>query len=65
MNDKPGIKTSEFWLTLANTILMVLVAVGTITQNDANEISDLVAPLIGAVLPIVAYIWSRTRVKAR
>ena len=61
---KPGYLTTEFWLTVANTVLMALIAFGAVGQDQANEISGLVAPLIGAVLPIVVYIWGRSKVKA-
>ena len=61
---KSGIKTTEFWLTIANTALMALVAFGVVGQPDADELGGLVAPLIGAVVPIVAYIYSRAKVKA-
>ena len=61
---KPGYKTTEFWLTIANTALMALVAFGVVGQSDADETRGLVAPLIGAVVPIVAYIYARAKVKA-
>lgn len=60
---KAGFATSEFWLTLANTIMMVLVAFGVVGQPDADDIMGLLGPLVGAVIPIIMYIWSRTRVK--
>lgn len=61
---KSGYKTTEFWLTIANTVFMALVAFGVVGQEQANEIENLVAPLIGAVVPLALYIWSRTQVKA-
>jgi len=54
---KSGIKTTEFWLTIANTALMALVAFGVVGQPDADELG-------GAVVPIVAYIYARAKVKA-
>lgn len=61
---KPGWQTTEFWLTVANTVLMVLVALNVLQQNEADELSALLAPFIGALIPLVAYIVSRTVVKA-
>lgn len=60
---KPGIKTTEFWMTLVTTILMVLAAFGIVGQEEATEIKDLAGPLVASVLPVVAYVWSRTQVK--
>ena len=64
MDIKPGYKTTEFWLTILTTGVMVLVATGVIGQADADTINELGAELIAAVLPIALYIWSRTRVKS-
>lgn len=61
---KDGYKTTEFWLTLVTTVLMVLVALGVIGEDQAQEIEGLVEPLVAAVIPIVLYIISRTVVKA-
>lgn len=62
-NVKPGIKTTEFWMTLINTWLMVGVAFGLVNQQQAESLVTLIAPLVAAIIPIVAYISSRTRVK--
>ena len=64
MEDRPGIKTTEFWVTVAMIILSTLVATGVISDGEANELGELLTPLITAALPVVAYIWSRTKVKA-
>ena len=61
---KPGFLTSEFWLTVANTLFMAFVAFGILSQEDAKEIQALVIPLIGAVIPIAVYIWGRAKVKS-
>lgn len=44
---KPGYKTTELYTTILGVIAMVLVALGVITQADANT-------LTGAVLEIIA-----------
>ena len=59
-----GYKTSEFWLTMANTVIMAVVAFGIVDQADAEKFSALLAPVIGAVVPLAAYVWSRTQVKS-
>ena len=61
---KSGIFTTEFWLTVANTIFMALIAFGLLEQAEAQEVSALVAPLIGAIIPIAVYIWGRAKVKS-
>jgi hypothetical protein len=63
-NVKPGIKTTEFWMTLINTLLMVGVAFGLVNQSEAESLASLIAPLVAAIIPIVAYISSRTKVKS-
>ena len=60
---KPGYLTTEFWLTIANTVFMGLVAFGALGSAEAEEVQGLVAPLIGAVVPIAVYIWGRAQVK--
>lgn len=61
--DRPGIQTTEFWVTVGMIVLSALVATGVISDNDANELGELLTPLITAAIPVVAYIWSRTKVK--
>ncbi len=62
---KAGYKTTEFWLTILNTILMVLVGVGVLSQDEQAEWQAVITPVVGTLLPLVLYIWSRTQVKAR
>ena len=64
MDIKPGWKTSEFWLALGSVVIMVLVAAGVVGPGEADEISDLLGPFVGGVLPVVLYIWSRAQVKS-
>lgn len=63
-NVKPGYTTTEFWLTLLAQVLAFLQLLGVLGQADADELSGVIAPAITSVLPLVLYIWSRTRVKA-
>ena len=62
---KPGIKTSEFWLVIANTVLMVLVAFGIFEQADVDKLNALLAPFIGALVPLVVYIIGRAQIKMK
>ena len=61
---KSGWKTTEFWMALGANLLMVLFATGTIGPGEADQLSDLLGPFVGGVLPVVLYIWSRGKVKA-
>ncbi len=61
---KNGIATSEFWVTVVYTLLMVLVGFGVFPQVDADEIEGLLEPLIAAAVPVAVYIYSRAKVKA-
>jgi uncharacterized membrane protein len=61
MDIKPGVKTTEFWMTLVPMILLVVKSL-TGVQFEADII---VNGILGAVTAIstVAYIWSRVSVK--
>lgn len=68
---KPGVKTTEFWLTLVAAVLGVLVAGGFLTPEESAQAQSVVEALIEqlagvviAVGPIVAYIRARAEVKA-
>lgn len=57
---KPGVKTSEFWMTLGLMALSTLAALGVLTpdqaetaQEGASEISALIPQLAAALLKIV------------
>lgn len=68
MNDtpKPGVWTTEFWLTLATTIIGALAASGVIPQADADPMTSASGKIIAGVLAavgLVSYIVSRTMVK--
>ena len=64
MNEvKSGITTSEFWLVIVNTVLMVLASLGMMSQAEATEIKSLLVPFVGALIPILLYIWGRIKVK--
>jgi hypothetical protein len=71
--DKPGWKTTEFWIVVVAAVLSVAVAGGYVTPDQAVGIKDAVAQtidavtdLVGVLTPLVGlvtYVWSRTKVK--
>ena len=68
--DKPGIKTTEFWIAVIAQLIPLLVMFGVLTADEGSALADAVSKavaavvaLVAAVWPIVAYIKSRTAVK--
>lgn len=55
---KSGIKTTEFWLSLAATLLGLLVSLGLIGPEDMDAILKVLALILG-FLPLAAYNLSR------
>ena len=74
MNPKPGIKTTEFWITaivnIAGAVIAILAAYGLIKSEQQALWLQLVQSLSVAIVPIVlaivnyAYINGRSKVKA-
>jgi len=74
MKPKPGLKTTEFWITavvnIAGAIITLLAAYGFIRREEQTMWVQLVQSLAVAVVPLViaivnyAYIESRGKVKA-
>jgi len=63
---KPGIKTSEFWVTVIISILGVLVALGVITPEQKDTLAQSIQQIAGAVMaaaPVIGYALSRGRAK--
>lgn len=61
MQEKPGWKTSEFWLKIGAFMLSALFASGVLTGHDlALQIAGIAATILGAL----GYDVSRTLVKA-
>jgi len=67
---KPGITTSELWVTIATAVGMVLVAFNLAEQAMVDNLIDAIGKsvtamvaLISAVYTVVQYIKSRTAVK--
>ena len=71
--NRPGIQTTEFWITafvnIAGAIISILAARGLVSAEEGELWVALVRALVVAVVPIVmaivsaAYVESRTRVK--
>ena len=51
---KPGIKTTEFWLTLAAQIIAMLVIVGVVSSTDQQTVETAVGDAIKAVGALAA-----------
>ena len=60
---KPGYKTTEFWLTTVCTICGLLYASGVVAPDGADGMSKAVA-LVASVLSAMGYNASRAKVKA-
>lgn len=60
--DSP-VLTIEFWMTLATTITMVLVALRVLSQEEANNWLALIGPVVASVLTIAAYVRNRLEVE--
>ena len=71
MNDpKPGIKTSEFYATIAVLVVSLLVAIGVVDPGDeetlaaaATDLLLALAALIAAAQVVARYIHGRTTLK--
>jgi hypothetical protein len=63
---KPGYKTTEFWLTLATTIVSAAVGLGLLPELEGEQLqSGLAAVITGVfmIIPVAVYIWNRATVK--
>jgi len=64
---KPGIATTEFWVTLATAIIGILLVLGVVPGTfPQNEVVAAIEKIAGAVIAIfvaLGYIKARTEVK--
>ena len=51
---KSGIKTTEFWVSLASGVFGILVTLGYFTPEQANDIINSVQEFSGAIITAVA-----------
>ena len=73
-NIKPGIKTSEFWITIVVNIVTAVMGIlavrGLVSVEEGNLYVVLASAIVAAIAPIVLafttgkYIQSRAQVKA-
>lgn len=64
--EKPGIKTTEFWVTLGSALIMVLTAAGIFTSDAAQAVTESWTGIVGAVGTVIVsgtYIFSRATIK--
>ncbi len=59
---KPGYMTTEFWIQIVFAGLGLLMFSGKITPSESNELAN-VATSIGSLVPTIAYIISRWKIK--
>jgi len=59
---KDGIKSSELYVALVAQVLALLQVYGILGAEESEAWLQLAAAVV-AVVPAVAYIWSRTRLK--
>lgn len=66
----PGYRTTEFWVTLVQQIVPLLILLGLVKQDQAESIGDSVTQLITALFavaaslgPVITYIRARTDLK--
>lgn len=63
---KPGVLTSEFYLTLLNTLTGLAVTLGYLTPVQADAFQEGLIQMIGGAMVVfstIAYIYSRTVLK--
>lgn len=71
MQPKPGYKTTELYVTLITTLIAVLVATGTLSPEEGEDLKGAINSAIQAALALagaltpIAYVISRTYVKTR
>lgn len=64
---KPGYSTTEFWIALINNIVGMLLILGYITPEEADQVAVAVSQVIGGVVVIASvaiYAWSRYSLKS-
>lgn len=64
--EKPGYKTTEAWISVLSSVLLILVSYGLLTQAQADSLLSLIAPalpLILSIVPAVVYVVQRTGFK--
>lgn len=63
---KSGFQSSEFYLALINNIVGILVILGYVSPQEADQVGRAVSQVIGGVVVIastVIYVWGRIKLK--
>lgn len=67
---RPGIRTTEFWLTLGHLLVTLLVTGGVVAVSDTSKLEGALTDLVTAVFGIVTaggviihYVRERSRLK--
>jgi len=53
---KPGLKTTEFWITIGTQFIGILAAMGTFTPAQATQAVAMVEPTVGLIMMVVSAI---------
>jgi len=64
--EKPGYKTTEAWISVLSSVLLILVSYGLLSQTQADALHELIAPalpLVLSVVPTVVYVVQRSGLK--
>jgi alpha-beta hydrolase superfamily lysophospholipase len=64
--EKPGYKTTEAWISLLSSVLLIAVSYGLLSQEQSDSLMGLVAPalpLLLSIVPTVIYTVQRTGLK--
>lgn len=66
MNQKPGYKTTELWITVLNSVIALLIVYGVLSSDEADAWVVFVAAFVPLALSIAtgAYSISRAKVKS-
>lgn len=65
MENKPKWLTLPFWTAIVTAVLMVVVALGFVSQEESGVLSEHIIGLIAAALPIAALILGYGQARAR
>lgn len=69
MNEKPGIKTTEFWLTaivnIAGAVLAILAARGLISNEESDLWLQLIQAVAVAAIPLALAIVNKSYIDGR
>jgi hypothetical protein len=66
MEQKAGVKTTEFWVTLIIQIVAILGMTGALTPDAATGISQAIPQIVGGIMSAVSggiYIYGRVKTK--